>query len=141
MWVLYVNALILIVFGLASYDKYAKRWSAKSGKNIVSGHITWSELIDTRRALISYSYHVNGVLYNGEIRIPAMQKEEMINKYPKGKEINVYYATKDPGFSRVDRPPSHLDIIGSTVFWYLLFPLGAINLFFGPIFVIFLSGK
>ncbi len=130
LWGLVANILILVIFGLAAYDKYARRWSAKSGKHSVTGRITWSELIQMRRgnrALVSYSYRVDNKLYNGTIRIPAFQEAKIVNENPKGKEIVIYYSNKDHGFSRAYQPPTHLDIIGTTVLVYLLLPFVLIN--------------
>lgn len=130
-WGISTDAVILTVFGLASYDKYARRWSARSGVYSVPGKNTWHEIIYNRRALISYSYRVDEVLFNGEIRIPPLNKEKLITRYPKGTTVKAYYSPKDPGFSRVDTPPDHFDIVGTTVFWYLLLPFVLLNIVSG----------
>lgn len=133
LWGVSVNTLVLISFGLACYNKYAKRWSAKSGSYTVPGHITWSEIIEGKgkKALISYSYYVDGLLYNGEISAPLLQKEQAVYENPKGKKIVVYYSRKDHGFSRAGKPPTHLDIIGSTLVVYLVLPFVLLNIVSG----------
>jgi hypothetical protein len=142
-WGLSINSLILVIFGLASYNKYANRWSAKTGNFNTPGHITWSEIIggQTRKALISYSYYVESKLYNGEISAPPLQKEQAVIDNPKGKEIVVYYSDKDHGFSRANKPPSHQDIIGSTIVQYLLLPFVLLNIPLGYFYWLFSVSK
>ena len=132
------NVIVVCVFGLVAYDRYAKRWSAKTGNYSVPGKITWSErmLIGKKRTLISYSYRVAGTLYNGEIHPPFHRIDETIRDYPKGKEITVFYAQKDPGFSRVDKPAGHFDIIGTSVMYWLVLPALFANFVSGFIYAV-----
>jgi len=128
-WGVTVNLLIFIVFGLAAYNTYAKRWSAKSGKHSTKGHITWSEIMpEKKHALISYSYTVNGTLYNGELSISPFRVERTIKENPRGKEVIIYYSKKDPGFSKAYKPPNHYQIIGSSLLQYLLIPISLVNI-------------
>ena len=142
-WGVSINTLIFIISGLAFYNRYAKRWSAKSGDFNTPGHITWSESFggQTNKALISYSYYVEGKLHNGEISAQPLQKEQAVIDNPKGKEIVVYYSAKDHGFSRANKPPSHLDIIGSTIVQYLLLPFVLINIPAGYFYWLFSVSK
>lgn len=112
-----------------AYNSYAKRWSAKTGKHSTKGRITWSGKIPEGKPpyLVSYSYHVNSTLYNGQIKMPLLNPDKIINENPKGKEITVYYSLKDPDFSNAYKPPSHSIIISSTILQYLIFPLVLIN--------------
>lgn len=48
-WGFTANLLISIIFGLAAYNIYAKRWSAKSGQYSTKGHITWSEMVPGKK--------------------------------------------------------------------------------------------
>ena len=78
--------------------------------------------------LVSYSYNVNGALYNGELNISPFRVKKTIESNPKGKEIIVYYANKDHGFSQAYKPPSHIQIIGKSILQYLILPMIFINL-------------
>ena len=128
-WGIVTNLIILCFFGLTSYNIYAHRWSAKSGQYFTNGHITWSEVIGGRKnALVSYSYTVDGTLYNGELSIPPFRAKKTVQKNPKGKKVIVYYAKKDPAFSQAYKPPNHFHIIGSSIMPYLLLPLFFVNM-------------
>jgi hypothetical protein len=130
-WGIIANLLIFIVFGLASYNTYAKRWSAKSGHYYTTGRITWSEnyqMQGQRHSLVSYSYTVDGTLYNGEIYVSPFRAKKIVEENPKGKELTVYYSKKDPGFSKAYKPPNHLNIIGKSVIQYLLIPTVLVNI-------------
>ncbi len=119
-WGIITNTVIFSLFGLAAYNTYAKRWSAKTGKYKTKGRITWSgETPGTKPPyLVSYSYNVDGSLYNGELYVPPFRVKKTIQDNPKGKEIPVYYAIKDHGFSQAYRPPNHAKIIGKSVLHY-----------------------
>ncbi len=128
LWGISVNIMIVIVFGLMAYNKYAKRWSAMTGKHSTLGRITWSQYVEeNKRVLISYAYSVDGVPYNGEIPAISFNTKKVLARYPKGKEITVYYAAKDPAFSKTGKPPSHAELI-SSILWYLTLPLSLINI-------------
>jgi len=127
-WGLLTNMLVVIVFGLTTYNTYAKRWSAMSGKFSTKGRITWSEMIPGKnRALISYSYTVNNILYNGVITPSPFRMKKMVELNPKGKEITVYYSSKDPGYSQAFTPPNHMDTIIQSINKFLVFPAVLIN--------------
>ena len=129
-WGIITNSAILILFGLVAYNTYAKRWGAKTGKYKTKGRITWSgETPGTKPPyLVSYSYNVEGSLYNGELYVPPFRVKKTIEDNPKGKEITVYYAIKDHGFSQAYRPPSHMQVIGKSMLQYLIAPLIFVNL-------------
>ena len=131
-WTIWVNTPIFILFSLFTYNTYAKRWSSKTGKHSTTGRITWSGEIPGGKPpyLVSYSYHVDGALYNGQLSIPFLKVDETIKENPKGKEITVYYAKKEPGFSLANKPPTHYQIIGKSLLTHLLLPLFIINLIF-----------
>jgi len=131
-WVIWVNIPVLILFGLVAYNAYTRRWSAKTGKHSTNGHITWSGKIPGGRPpyLVSYSCYVDGTLYNGQINLPFLSVDRIIENNSKGKEIIVYYAKKEPGFSKAFRPPNHYQIIGNSLITHLLLPLFFINLIF-----------
>ena len=94
-----------------------------------------SRLIDKDyKAVISYSYKVDDDKYHGELKAPHHKAVEIVENNPKGKEMVVYYSKKDPWFSIANRPPSHFDIIGSTIAIYLLLPFVLVNLVYGYIF-------
>jgi len=130
-WGVFTNLAVFILFGLASYDTYAKRWSAKTGKYKTTGRITWSGEIPGNKPpyLVSYSYNIDGALYNGELYIPPYRVKKTLEENPKGKEITIYYAAKDHGFSRALKPPNHSQIIGKSVFQYLIIPIIFVNIF------------
>jgi len=136
-WLVYVNLPILILFTLMAYDAYAKKWSAKTGKYKTTGRITWSGSVDYKHSLISYSYTVNGTHYNGTFPPSPFMMKKLFEKYPKGKEIKVYYSCKDPGYSTPNWPPSHSQIIGDTVIKYLIAPLLFFNIVFMYIHFLF----
>jgi len=128
-WGISVNTLVLLVCGLASYSKYARRWGAISGEFSVPGQVTRSVIFEReqKRGAISYSYYVNDELYSGEIAVSPLRVEEMVAEYPVGRQITVYYSPRDPGFSRADKPPSRLDIIGATLVVYFVLPFLVLN--------------
>ncbi len=129
-WGITTNTVIFIFFGLVAYNTYAKRWTAKTGKYKTKGRITWSGEMPGAKPpyLVSYSYNVNGALYNGELYVPPFRVKKTIKENPKGKNITVYYAIKDHGFSQANRPPSHAQIIGKSALQYLIAPLLLVNL-------------
>lgn len=131
-WAFLVNTPIFIFFGLVTYNAYAKRWSAHTGKHSTRGHITWSGEIPGGKPpyLVSYSYHVDGTLYNGQLNISLLTADKTIRENPKGKEIVVYYAKKEPGFSQANKPPNHAQIIGNSLLTHLILPLLLINFIF-----------
>ena len=124
------NLIIFIFFGLVAYDTYAKRWSSKTGKYKTIGRITWSgETPGTNPPyLVSYSYNIDGALYIGELYVPPYRVKKTLEENPKGKEITVYYAAKDHGFSRAHKPPNHAQIIGKSVLQYLIVPIVFVNI-------------
>ena len=133
-----VNFFILINFFLCSYEKYVKRWGALTGKYTAQGRITWSEYSGTHpssffgngnsgvHSIITYSYRVNGQLYTGTV-FSFFFPKKLASYYPKGKSITVYYAPKDPSFSRADRPPHHFVIVIKTVALYFIIPVALFN--------------
>ena len=129
-WGFTTNTILVIIFGLAAYNIYAQRWSAKSGKYSTKGRITWSGEVPGAKPpyLVSYSYNVDGALYNGELYVPPFRVKKTIESNPKGKEVIVYYANKDHGFSQANKPPSHFQIIGKSILQYLILPMVFINL-------------
>eukprot|EP00494_Astrolonche_serrata_P029957 UN30224 len=90
-----------------------------------------------KRMLVSYSYHVNTQLFNGEVPQKFSAADQYVANHPKGKEVTVYFAPKDPGFSRINSPPTHFDIIGSTAMLYAVLPFFALNAVSGYLFWIF----
>ena len=128
------NLAIVIGFCALAYDKYAKRWGGTTGKYSTKGKITWSEygaFVSNSNpgpeALISYSFTVEGKLYNGTIFTGIFAKR-MVKRFPRGKEIKVFFAPRDPEFSRAERPPSHSALIGDALAHYLVLPLALINI-------------
>ena len=140
-----VNLVLIIAFCLLSYNKYAKRWGALTGRYSTQGRITWSEYgpynIHTKNcALISYSYSVEGKSYNGTIDTRSSPKQ-LVAHYPKGKDVTVYFAPKDPEYSRADKPPSHLSIISHAVSTYFVVPVILVNIPFLFIYWLFYIAK
>ncbi|EAQ66308.1 hypothetical protein MED121_06485 [Marinomonas sp. MED121] len=133
-----INFFILINFCLCSYEKYVKRWGALTGKYTTQGRITWSEYSGSQpssffgngntgvHAIITYSYRVKEQLYTGTV-FSFFFPKKLAEYYPKGKKITVYYAPKDPSFSRADRPPHHFVIVIKTVFLYFIVPVTLID--------------
>ena len=131
--ILWMNLVILIIFGLFTYDKYAKRWTATTGQYHVNGRITWSEMgtsltqhTGKQQALISYSYHVNGQLFNGEMDT-GLYPEKLIKAYPRGKPVIIYYSPKEPSFSNVDAPSSLFNLLVKTIGSFFILPIILIN--------------
>lgn len=133
-----VNLFLLINFCLFSYEKYVKRWGALTGKYTTQGRITWSEYSGSQpssffgngnsgvHAIITYSYRVKGQLYTGTV-FSFFFPKKLADYYPRGKEITVFYAPKDPAFSRADRPPHHVVIVIKTVALYFIIPVALFN--------------
>lgn len=130
-----VNVFIVCIFGLAAYSSYAKKWSAMTGHYFTDGHITWSEYVtygittsNSEQALVSYSYDVNGTLYNGVLNLPLFGKRQFVEKHPKGSSIKIFYSVRYPDFSRAIKPATHLDVIGASFLIYFLLPFMLINI-------------
>ena len=76
-WVLFVNVVVFLLFGLKSYDVYAKTWLAHTGEYFAEGTITYSEFfVSPKRTLdiqypnqgiISYSYSIDNKFYVGTV--------------------------------------------------------------------------
>jgi len=145
-----VNVFIVVNFCLCSYDKYSKRWGALTGKYSTMGRITWSEYSGSQpssfmgngssgvHAVITYSYRVKGQLYTGTV-FSFFFPKKLANYYPKGKEITVYYAPKDPAFSRADRPPHHFVIVIKTLTLYFIVPAIVFNI--AALFIYWLANQ
>jgi len=56
-WGFMVNLSIVVVFSVAAYNVYAKRWSAKSGQHKTTGYITWSSLMPGTKPPVLVSAH------------------------------------------------------------------------------------
>ena len=131
-WGIYFNVVLWIGFGLLAWDVFAKRWPAMSGRYRTNGHITWSEASTDQKgketALISYSYNIDNKLYNGTISWNNFNAHKLVEEYPKGKSVKVYYSPRKVSYSKVDMPPTYPRLLFDSFFYYLLLPVVMINL-------------
>ncbi len=129
------------VFGLRSYDVFAKVWPVTTGRYCTDGWITWSEFVSPslvllreatsrvpNEGLISYAYRVNNEQHNGTIPItPKLTQEEVDKSLYKGAKVKVYYSPRIPTYSYARKPPSQAIIAGSIVAKWFVVPVAVIN--------------
>lgn len=114
---------------LWSYDRYAKRWVATRGNDVVIGSVNDVGYVAGEGGgsiHVSYGYSVDGIRYYGSFNPSVFEEIGLFNfkirtpeveaifreKYPKGHEVRVYFFHGSPAEHWVDEPPSK-----SAVFW------------------------
>ena len=139
--------LSFIVLGLGAFASamYAKAESdATTWWSVTQGVITVSQVErvkpgvphskPTYYANIQYRYNIGGIEYQGDLKqlgadaIPAAKyAADLVNQYPKGTTVTIYYDPNQPQASALKRG------VPASVIWMLVFA-GAFFIFFGLFF-------
>tara|TARA_B100000900_G_C20586746_1_gene719920 strand:+ start:1528 stop:2022 length:495 start_codon:yes stop_codon:yes gene_type:complete len=113
---------IAIVIGLWIYNRFAKRWTATLGDDVVSGYVNDVGYVASEGGgsiLVSYGYSVAGIRFYGAFS-PSMWsvagvswktsvyeiEDKMRQEYPKGYEVKVFYFRGSPTEHWLHKPPS-----------------------------------
>ena len=121
--------VIVLVALLWSYDRYAKRWVATRGNDVVIGSVNdvgYAAGEGGGSIMVSYGYSVDGVRYYGAFNPSVFEEIGLFNfkirtseieaifreKYPMGHEVRVYFFHDSPAEHWVNEPPSK-----SAVLW------------------------
>ena len=101
-----IQVAIAVVVALWTYDRYAKRWSATLGEEVVEGSVHRADFVPVGHIgqwLVYYSYEVRGkrYLYSFEARdFKALPNDAGLEKfrgsYPIGYGLTVFYWKEDP---------------------------------------------
>ena len=117
----FIQVAIAIVISFWIYNRFAKRWTATLGDDVVTGTVTnvgyvaseWGGYI-----AVSYAYSVKGTrfygAFNPSIWIDGVSwktsmyevEERMREEYPKGYEVRVFYFRGSPVEHWLHKPPS-----------------------------------
>ena len=134
-----------------SYDRYAKRWVATRGNDVVIGSVNdvgYAAGEGGGSIIVSYGYSVDGIRYYGSFnpsifdeiglfnfKIRAPEIEAIFReKYPKGHEVPVYFSRDAPAEHWVNEPPSKTAVLLKATWLPLLvllltlLPLGFVQL-------------
>ncbi|MGF1715345.1 DUF3592 domain-containing protein [Photobacterium chitinilyticum] len=115
--------IALVVLNLCFFIWNCRKiWGAFSDEFSVDGIITWSEYgwfanngNFRKEGSITYRYVVDGKSYDGEYSIPYKIRrygdggKSVVEKYPKGSSIRVYYSIKNPGNHETEELTCFLD--------------------------------
>ena len=138
-WGFTVTALLTLVFGAKSYDVFAKLWLAHTGKYRTDGKITYSEFAqqpvwsntvlggDLNEGLITYSYHVDGVMHTGKVPPNNLTQETVDRLYFTGATVDVYYSPRLPAYSFTGDAPGKLEIAKKALFVWFVPPVGILS--------------
>jgi hypothetical protein len=138
-WGFTVTALLTLVFGAKSYDVFAKLWLAHTGKYRTDGKITYSEFAqqpvwsntvlggDLNEGLITYSYHVDGVMHTGKVPPNNLTQEIVDRLYFTGATVDVYYSPRLPAYSFTGDAPGKLEIAKKALFMWFVLPVGILS--------------
>ncbi len=131
-----LNIVFLILVLPIIYQKYAKRWSACTGKYFTEGKVIWSSYDYTgshssneKVAIINFHYWIDGELFHSHYYCPKNSGDHFVKKYPAGSMIPVFYSIKSPSYCVIDKPPSSFQILSDSVGTYMV-----------PIFIIANAG-
>ena len=143
--------VIVLVALLWSYDRYAKRWVATRGNDVVIGSVNDVGYVAGEGGgsiMVSYGYSVDGVRYYGAFNPSVFKEIGLFNfkirapeieaifqeKYPKGHEVPVYFFRDAPAEHWVNEPPSKTAVLLKATWLPLLvllltlLPLGFVQL-------------
>ena len=146
-----MQIVIALVALLWSYDRYAKRWVATRGNDVVIGSVNDVGYVAGEGGgsiIVSYGYSVDGVRYYGAFHPSAFEEIGLFNfkirtpeieaifreKYPKGHEVRVYFFHGSPAEHWVNEPPSKSAVLWKATWLPLLIllltwlPLGFVQL-------------
>lgn len=125
------NVASFICASLYSYQKYAKRWSASTGKYKTEAKVLWSsyevlpgKLKIGEKGLLYLKYKVNDRIYNITYHCPKGKEKEYITDYPMGSFVPVFYSIKDPRYCEVIKPPLIKNIRNLSLMNFLKIQLG-----------------
>ena len=116
-----IQVAIAVVTSLWIYNRFAKRWTATLGDDVVTGTVTDVGYVASEGGgsiLVSYAYSVKGTRFYGafspSIWIDGVSwktsmyevEDRMREEYPKGYEVRVFYFRGSPVEHWLDKPPS-----------------------------------
>ena len=111
-----IQVVLAVMFAMWTYDRYAKRWSATLGEEVVEGSVHRADFVPVGHIgqwLVYYSYEVRGKRYldSFEARdFKALPNEAGLEKfresYPIGYGLRVFYWREDPSVHWLHKPPS-----------------------------------
>ena len=116
-----IQVAIAVVISLWIYNRFAKRWTATLGDDVVTGTVTdvgYVALEGGGYIWVSYAYSVKGTrfygAFNPSIWIDGVSwktsmhevQDRMREEYPKGYEVRVFYFRGSPGEHWLHKPPS-----------------------------------
>ena len=125
-----IQVAIAVVTSLWIYNRFAKRWTATLGDDVVTGTVTDVGYVASEGGgsiLVSYAYSVKGTRFYGafspSIWIDGVSwktsmyevEDRMREKYPKGYEVRVFYFRGSPVEHWLHNPPSKLAVFGKAV--------------------------
>lgn len=142
---------IAVVALLWSYDRYAKRWVATRGNDVVIGSVNDVGYVAGEGGgsiHVSYGYSVDGVRYYGSFNPSVFEEIGLFNfkirtpeieaifreKFPKGYEVPVYFFRDAPAEYWVNEPPAKSAVLWKATWLPLLLllltllPLGLVQL-------------
>lgn len=115
-----IQVVLAVMFALWTYDRYAKRWSATLGDDVVTGsvvdvgylHLPPSSASPNGYVIVSYGYSVSDKRYFGSFyreldnwTNPQEFEDKMRKEYPKGYEVTVFYYRDSPAEHWLHKPP------------------------------------
>ncbi|GAB3521158.1 DUF3592 domain-containing protein [Photobacterium alginatilyticum] len=118
-----IYTVVVGVFTLYIYINACRRmYGAYSEEYTVTGRVTWSEYGMfaedgnlTKEALITYTYIVDGKSYSGKYYIPRKIRrygdggKSLVEKYPKGSSIKIYYSINNPAEHEAEKLTDFID--------------------------------
>lgn len=128
-------SIALLVLALPfTYQIYAKRWSACTGRHFTKGKVLWSSYDYTgsygsnrKVGIIDFNYWVDGELFHSYYYCPRGSGDYYVKKYPAGSVIPVFYSIKDPSYCVIDSPPSSFKVLFDSIGSYIISPLIVAN--------------
>ena len=133
-----IQVVLAVIFATWTYDRYAKRWSATLGDDVVIGsvvdvgflHLPPSGASANGYVIVSYGYSVSGNRYFGSFyreldnwTTPQEFEDKMRKEYPKGYEVTVFYYRDSPAEHWLHKPPPKWAILWKA-FWLPALLLG-----------------
>lgn len=144
-----IQVAIAVVISLWTYNRFAKRWTATLGDDVVTGTVTSVGYVASEGGgyiSVSYAYSVKGTrfygAFNPSIWIKGVSwktsmyevEDRMREEYPKGYEVRVFYFRGSPVEHWLHKPPSKWAIFWKAIWLPLVIlvltciPLMFINL-------------
>ena len=111
-----IQVVLAVMFALWTYDRYAKRWPATLGDDVVTGSVVDVGYLVVSEGggyvIVSYGYSVSGTRYFGSFNrdLPFGTtgyefEDQMRKEYPKGYEVTVFYYRDSPAEHWLHKPP------------------------------------